>query len=60
MALLRVGCWRTPIRQQLALLRKDRIVTTRREAQTVYYDLAREDVRQLMGFLYETYCGVPA
>ena len=48
------------ISQQLALLRKDRIVKTRREAQTVYYNLARDDVRQLMGFLYQTYCGVPA
>ena len=44
------------ISQQLALLRKDGIVKTRREAQTVYYSLAREDVRKLMGFLYETYC----
>ena len=48
------------ISQQLALLRKDGIVKTRREAQTVYYSLARDDVRKLMGFLYETYCGVPA
>lgn len=48
------------ISQQLALLRKDGIVKTRREAQTVFYSLAREDVRKLMGFLYETYCGVPA
>ena len=42
--------------QQLALLRKDGIVTTRREAQTVYYSLARDDVRSLMEFLYRTYC----
>ncbi len=48
------------ISQQLALLRKDGIVKTRREAQTVFYSLARDDVRKLMGFLYETYCGVPA
>ena len=44
--------------QQLALLRKDGMVQTRRQAQNVFYSLAREDVRSLMGFLYETYCGV--
>lgn len=44
--------------QQLALLRKDGMVNTRREAQSIYYSLARDDVRSLMGFLYETYCGV--
>jgi DNA-binding transcriptional ArsR family regulator len=42
--------------QQLALLRKDGMVRTRRQAQNVFYSLAREDVRSLMGFLYETYC----
>ena len=44
--------------QQLALLRKDGMVKTRRQAQNVFYSLAREDVRNLMGFLYQTYCGV--
>ena len=43
--------------QQLALLRKDGMVRTRRQAQNVFYSLAREDVRSLMGFLYQTYCG---
>ena len=42
--------------QQLALLRKDGLVKTRREAQTIYYSLAREDLAQLLGFLYDTYC----
>ena len=42
--------------QQLALLRKDGLVNTRRDAQTIFYSLARDDVRSLMGFLYETYC----
>lgn len=43
--------------QQLALLRKDGLVRTRRDGQTIHYSLAREDVSQLMKFLYETYCG---
>lgn len=44
------------VSQQLALLRKDGLVATRRAAQTIYYSLARDDVRALIGFLYETYC----
>ena len=46
--------------QQLALLRKDGLVRTRRQAQNIYYSLARDDVRELMGFLYQTYCRVSA
>jgi ArsR family transcriptional regulator, virulence genes transcriptional regulator len=42
--------------QQLALLRKDGLVKTRRDAQTIYYSLARPDLAALLGFLYETYC----
>ena len=42
--------------QQLSLLRKDGLVATRREGQAIYYALARDDVAQLMRFLYDTYC----
>ena len=45
--------------QQLALLRKDGLVKTRREGQTIFYALARSDISQLMQFLYQTYCGRP-
>lgn len=44
------------VSQQLALLRKDKLVTTRRDAQTIYYALCRDDVRGLLEFLYTTYC----
>ena len=43
--------------QQLSLLRRDGLVKTRREGQTIHYALARPDIAQLMRFLYETYCG---
>ncbi len=43
--------------QQLSLLRKDGLVKTRRDGQTIYYALARSDISNLMQFLYETYCG---
>jgi ArsR family transcriptional regulator, virulence genes transcriptional regulator len=42
--------------QQLALLRKDGLVTTRREGQTIHYALARGDIARLLDFLYRTYC----
>ena len=42
--------------QQLALLRKDGLVKTRRDGQTIFYSLARGDIEPLMDFLYRTYC----
>lgn len=49
---------RTPaMSQQLALLRKDGLVTTQREGQTIHYTLTRGDVTKLMSFLYKMYCG---
>ncbi|TVR84577.1 MAG: transcriptional regulator [Rhodospirillales bacterium] len=44
------------VSQQLALLRREGIVRTRRDGQTIYYSLVRGDVRQLILFLYEVYC----
>ena len=52
-----VGARPPAMSQQLALLRKDGLVSTRRDGQTIYYALAREDISKLMAFLYETYCG---
>lgn len=46
--------------QQLALLRKDGLVGTRRDGQTVYYSLVRDDIRELMGFLHDAYCSPKA
>ena len=43
--------------QQLAVLRREGLVRPRRAAQTIYYALARDDIRRLMEFLYATYCG---
>ena len=47
------------VSQHLALLRKDGLVSTRREGQTIWYALASEPVRRLVGTLYEVYCGEP-
>jgi len=55
-----LGMRQATLSQHLAVLRRDGIVGTRREAQSIYYSLARPDVRALMGFLYRTYCAVAA
>lgn len=44
------------VSQQLALLRKDEFVTTRRDAQTVYYSLKGEEAQRITAVLYELYC----
>lgn len=42
--------------QHLALLRQDGLVTTRKEAQTVYYSLANDRVEKVIEVLYQLYC----
>ncbi|MFT5226402.1 MAG: DNA-binding transcriptional ArsR family regulator [Polaribacter sp.] len=42
--------------QQLNLLRLEKIVESRRDGQTIYYSLAREDIKKMITFLYTTYC----
>ncbi len=44
------------VSQQLARLRADRLVNTRREGKTIYYALASDEARQLIGVLYDLYC----
>lgn len=44
------------ISQQLARLREDRLVTTRRDGNTIYYSLANDDVRRVIELVYSIYC----
>ncbi len=46
--------------QQLARLRQQRLVATRRESQTIYYRLADGPARKIIELLHDIYCGVPA
>lgn len=46
------------ISQHLAILRRERIVKTRRSAQSVYYTLDSDYVVAVMGTLYERFCKV--
>jgi len=48
------------VSQHLALLRKDGLVETRRDGQTIWYALASIVVRRLVETLYEIYCGPAA
>ena len=44
------------VSQHLALLRKDGLVSTRREGQTIWYSIASEPARKLIETLYQTFC----
>jgi DNA-binding transcriptional ArsR family regulator len=44
------------VSQQLARLRYDDLVKTRRDGKTIYYSLASEDVRQVIGLIYDMFC----
>ncbi len=42
--------------QHLAWLRRDGLVVTRKEAQTVYYTLSSNDVKEMIKLLHRLYC----
>lgn len=51
-----IGLSQSALSQHLARLRDDDLVATRRVSQTIYYSLASDRVRKLIGLLYELYC----
>ena len=44
------------VSQQLARLRADGLVSTRREGKTVYYSLASDEARTVIGAIYDVFC----
>jgi DNA-binding transcriptional ArsR family regulator len=46
----------TAVSQQLALLRKDGIVTARRDGQTLYYSIAHEGAARVLETLHGVFC----
>ncbi len=44
------------VSQHLALLRKDGLVTARRDGQTIWYSIASPQARELARALYRLYC----
>jgi DNA-binding transcriptional ArsR family regulator len=44
------------VSQQLARLRADGLVSTRREGKAVYYNLASDEARVVIGAVYDVFC----
>lgn len=53
-----LGLGQSALSQHLAVLRREKLVSTRRSAQSVYYALDSEDVEAIMGTIYERFCKV--
>ena len=51
-----VGLSQSAVSQHLARLRDEGLVSTRREAQTIYYTLASENAARIIATLYDIYC----
>ena len=51
-----LGLRDSTVSQHLALLRKDGLVTARRDAQTIYYSIASDPAREILTALYRVYC----
>jgi len=51
-----VGLSQSALSQHLARLRRDSIVKTRRDAQTIYYSLASKEVEKILSCLHDIYC----
>ena len=52
----RIAMSQSNLSQHLAVLRRERLVHTRRESQTIFYSLQSDEVRTLMECLHEIYC----
>ena len=44
------------VSQQLARLRYDDLVTTRRDGKTIYYSIANDNVRKIITVIYDMFC----
>lgn len=51
-----VGLGQSALSQHLARLREEGLVTTRRDAQSVYYSLANENVHRVLHTLHDIFC----
>lgn len=54
-----IGLSQSALSQHLARLRRDRLVKTRRQAQTIFYSLAGEEAGAVIETLYGLYCLPP-
>jgi DNA-binding transcriptional ArsR family regulator len=49
----------SPLSQHLARMRKEELVTTRREAQTIFYSIASNEAARMVELMHELYCSDP-
>src|SRR6476660_772622 len=54
-----LGLRDSTVSQHLALLRKDGLVSARRDAQTIYYSITSDPAREVLTALYRVYCTPP-
>jgi len=54
----RISLSQSALSQHLAVLRRDGLVTTRRESQTIYYALADGPAARVIQLLHDMYCGI--
>lgn len=55
-----VGLSQSALSQHLARLRRDKLVSTRRSAQNIYYSLHGDEAKRVMATLHDLYCARPA
>ena len=51
-----LGIRQPTLSQQLAVLREEKLVNTRRDGKAIYYSLASRDVEEIIGVLYRIFC----
>ncbi len=51
-----LGLRQPTVSQQLARLRADGLVSTRREGKVIYYNLASDEARTIIGAMYDVFC----
>ncbi len=54
-----VGLSQSALSQHLARLRRDGLVRTRRDAQTIYYSLSDDEATKVIQAVYDVFCATP-
>ena len=55
-----LGLSQSALSQHLAVLRREKMVTARKDAQSVFYSLAGDEATMVMETLHDLFCGAPA
>ena len=55
----RLGIGQSALSQHLAVLRRERLVTTRRQGQSIYYALDNDDAQAVLDALCAVFCDKP-